>query len=230
MSVPTHQSRRARHAVPFEGRQPADVRILDVLGRATRGDFPPFDEMVEVLTRPTGALGAVLAFSGHHIVAADVPAAWVAGYCPPGELTAPLGPRFLEALATRLDARPGAHDLVLWGPARPGRPDLNLSLMTDQTHPRVRRSLRYRHDVRVYAADGGLLTVGRGLAGRWEAGFEVTPDARGKGLGRALAAAAAHLIPAGETLFLQVALGNVASLRAVLAAGYRPIGAELLLT
>ena len=43
-----------------------------------------------------------------------------------------------------------------------------------------------------------------------------------------LAAAARGLVPAGEHLFAQVAPGNVASLRAFLAAGYRPIGAEVL--
>ncbi|HXM55375.1 MAG TPA: hypothetical protein VOB72_08295, partial [Candidatus Dormibacteraeota bacterium] len=38
-----------------------------------------------------------------------------------------------------------------------------------------------------------------------------------------------HLAPAGEPVFVQVSPGNAASLRVVLAAGYRPIGSEVLL-
>jgi len=36
-------------------------------------------------------------------------------------------------------------------------------------------------------------------------------------------------VPRGERVFVQVAPGNAASLRAVLAAGFHPIGAEVLL-
>ena len=46
--------------------------------------------------------------------------------------------------------------------------------------------------------------------------------------GRSLAQAAQTLIPAEHALFAQVAPGNAASLRAFLAAGYLPIGAEVL--
>ena len=44
----------------------------------------------------------------------------------------------------------------------------------------------------------------------------------------ALAAAAPALVPGGERVWAQVAPANVASLRAFLAAGYRPVGAEVL--
>ena len=65
-----------------------------------------------------------------------------------------------------------------------------------------------------------MLIVGPGVAGRWEMAFEVTPAARGRGLGRGLAAAASTLVPDGEPVFAQVAPGNPSSLRACLAAGY----------
>ena len=58
--------------------------------------------------------------------------------------------------------------------------------------------------------------------------FEVAPAARGRGLGRTLAAMAMLAVPRGERVFLQVAPGNAASLRAALGAGFRPIGAEVL--
>jgi GNAT superfamily N-acetyltransferase len=95
----------------------------------------------------------------------------------------------------------------------------------------VRRAHRYRDDVRAWqTSDGaGWLTLGRGLAGRWEVSFEVEPYARGQGLGRALAAAALGLLPAGTAVFAQVAPGNSVSLRATLAAGYTPVCGEVLL-
>ena len=48
-------------------------------------------------------------------------------------------------------------------------------------HPRVRRALVHRTEVRIWATpDGaGLLTVGRGVAGRWEVSLEVEPARTG---------------------------------------------------
>ena len=94
----------------------------------------------------------------------------------------------------------------------------------------MRRALHHRRDVRVWTTpDGaGLLTLGRGLAGRWETSLEVEPGARGRGLGTALATAAPALAPDGEPLWAQVATANTASLRAFLSAGYRPVCAEVL--
>jgi len=57
--------------------------------------------------------------------------------------------------------------------------------------------------------------------------YEVAPAARDRGLGRRLAASAGRFVD-GEPLFAQVSPGNAASMRACLAAGYTPIGAEVL--
>jgi RimJ/RimL family protein N-acetyltransferase len=70
--------------------------------------------------------------------------------------------------------------------------------------------------------------VGRGLCGRWEVGYEVAPEHRNEGLGRRLVAAGRGLVPAGEPLWGQVAPGNAASMRSTLAAGFVPVGAEML--
>jgi hypothetical protein len=96
-------------------------------------------------------------------------------------------------------------------------------------HPRVIRAQHYRTGVRVYeTTDGqGLLTLGRGLAGRWEAGFEVSMRSRNRGLGRALVGASRYLIQPGEGLFMQTAIGNIASMRAIVAGACAPIGAEI---
>jgi GNAT superfamily N-acetyltransferase len=187
---------------------------------------------VTVLPRAAGgAAAAVLGFTAHHVVAADVDPGWVGSVLPPGSLSAPLAARFLTALADRVGAEPGAPDALLvagvGGPAGGAAPVPLRPVRSE--HPRVARARHYRVDVRAYAVEGGLLVVGRGLAGRWEVAVEVDPAYRGRGLGRRLAAAAPALVPAGEPLWAQVAPANVASVRAFLAAGYRVVGAEVLL-
>jgi hypothetical protein len=202
-----------------------------LFARLAHGDYPPADGVTEAVPRVAGAVAAVLAFTGHCVVAADVDPAWVATMCPPWRLSAAYAPAFLTALGKRTSGRPQALDVLLGAPAEDGPPKLALSPIYDlDTHPRVARSYRMRKDVSVYQTEdgAGLLTLGRGLAGRWEVGFEVAEGARNRGLGRRLAASARHLTPSGEYLFLQVAPGNAASLRAILAAGFVPLGSELL--
>lgn len=97
-------------------------------------------------------------------------------------------------------------------------------------HPRLARSRRFRTDLRCYrdVEHRALIVLGRGLAERWEMALEVKPEFRGSGLGTMLARAATRVAPSGELLFAQVTPGNVASVRAFLAAGYRPICSEVL--
>ena len=177
---------------------------------------------------PSGARAVVVGGTAWHLVGADVDPAWVADAVADDPVAAPLGARFLAALADRVGAEPGSLDTVLVAPSA-GRP-LDLVAVEDPYHPRVRRALHHRRDVRVWTTpDGaGLVTVGRGVAGRWETSLEVDPAARGRGLGTALALVAPSLVPDGAPLWAQVAPANVASLRAFLAAGYRPVGAEVL--
>ena len=180
------------------------------------------------LPAPSGARAVVVGGTAWHVVAADVDPEWVAKAVAHDPIAAPLGARFLAALADRVGAEPGSLDSVLVAP-RTGRP-LDLVPVEDLDHPRVQRALHHRRDVRVWTTpDGaGLVTVGRGVAGRWETSLEVDPAARCRGLGTALAAATPSLVPDGGTLWAQVAPANVASLRAFLAAGYRPVCAEVL--
>lgn len=208
------------------------MTLLDLLNATVVGDFPPPDGTVSVVPDDPGRTWAVLGFTAHFIVCAPVDPAWVRAELPPGDLSAPLGARFLTRLADRLDAHIGAHDAVL-ATVADGRPSsLPLVAVRDPDHPRVQRARRYRDDIQVWATDdggGGVLVLGRGVAGRWEASFEVAETARGNGLGRRLAAAACGLLPAGTPVFTQVSPGNAASMRTVLAAGFRPVGAEVLL-
>jgi GNAT superfamily N-acetyltransferase len=173
----------------------------------------------------------VLAFTAHHVVAAAVEPELVAARLPDGDLSAPMGAAFLGWLGGRLGSRPGSLDVVLAAEGLGGAPPLELTPGIDlDRHQRVARALRYRSGLQVWTAEGGagVLVLGRGLAGRREVAFEVDPARRNRGLGRSLVAAARHLTPPGEPLFAQVAPGNAASLRVVAAAGFRPIGAEVL--
>lgn len=71
--------------------------------------------------------------------------------------------------------------------------------------------------------------MGRGLAGRMEAAYEVEASARGRGLGRALINAARLLAPLGEPVFVQVSPGNVWSMKALAGQpGWVPVGSEML--
>jgi hypothetical protein len=118
---------------------------------------------------PSPRAAAVVSFPGHIVVAADVEPAWVTGQLPDFDLSAPLNPPFLGALAAKLDRRVNNIDMVMIAAHAPGPPDLSLTAVDDQDHPRVRRARRYRHDVRIWTTPGGVLVLGRGLCGRWEA-------------------------------------------------------------
>jgi ribosomal protein S18 acetylase RimI-like enzyme len=211
---------------------PLPGTLRELMIHVAAGHLPPADGGLTVLRQPADALAGVLAFTGHHVIAADVDADWVARHLDLGDMSAPVGPRFIDTLAGYLGRSFDNLDLVLVAGAQTSAPLIELVEVTpDAGHLRVARSLQYRTDVRTFVTtDGaGLLVVARGLGGRWEAAFEVDPTARGRGIGRMLAASALSLLPAGSTLFLQISPGNAASLRAVLATGlFSPIGAEIL--
>ncbi len=182
---------------------------------------------------PPGRADAVVAFTSHAVVAADVGEAAVRRRLPKDEPSAPMSTAFLAWLGKQLKTEPGDIDVVLV--AHPGWASpkaLRLSPFEGDAadHERVARAHRYRADVRVFtdADQRGLVVIGRGLAERLEVSIEVFPEHRGHGVGADLARAALTLVDTGEPLYAQVAPGNVASLRAFLAAGYRPIGAEVL--
>ncbi|GGP90826.1 GNAT family N-acetyltransferase [Streptosporangium pseudovulgare] len=205
-------------------------RLLEAAGR---GDFPAADGSVRFTGQPSPRDCGVIAFTAHSVVFADVDHEWLRGLLPADDLSAPLHPRFLRALEERTGRRVDNVDMLLTAGPLTGPPPMPLTELTDRGHPRVRRALRHRDDVRVWEADGGVVLLGRGVAGRWEIAGEVDPGHRDAGLGRLLALAGRHLLTtvdgAAHTLWAQVAPGNAASVRASLAAGFRPVGAEALL-
>jgi GNAT superfamily N-acetyltransferase len=203
--------------------------LADLLDEIGRGRRLPGDGAVRVVPPPSPRTHAVLGFTAHHVVVTDLEEAWVRAQLPPGDLSAPLNPPFLTALGARTGRRTNNIDLVMVAPSLPGPPQPRLTEADATDHPRVARARRYRDELRIWTTTGGVLIVGRGLAGRWELALEVDELARGRGLGTALVTAARHLVPDGALLWAQVAPGNAASVRAILAAGFAPVGAEALL-
>lgn len=213
-------------------RQPGgyESRLAAVLRDAAAGRFPPADGLVEVLPPPPGQVDAVVAFTAHHMVAASVDPAWVRAELKDDDVGAPMRAEFLAQLGEQLGASAGMLDVVLaaFGHVE-GSDLLTGGYRGEAVHPRLVQARRYRRDVRCFQdGHGGLLTIGHGLAGRVEVSIEVDEEARGRGHGLALAQAALGLAAPGEAVFAQVSPGNVASLRCFLAAGYRPVGAEVL--
>ncbi len=221
-----HSASHRSHARGGTLRSGRSVSVL--FDRLAAGDDPPADGSVTTVPAPPGARALVVGGTAWHVVAADVDPAWVTERTAHDPLAAPLGARFLAALADRVGAEPGVVDAVLVAPPAAG-PGADL-VPTEVDHPRVARARLHRTDVRVWTTpDGaGVLVLGRGVAGRWEVSVEVDPAARGRGLGTALVAAAPALVPGGGPLWAQVAPANTASLRAFLAGGDRPVGAEVL--
>ncbi|MCT2581707.1 N-acetyltransferase [Actinophytocola gossypii] len=197
--------------------------LLPVLLAAASGEFPPADGAVVALPPLPGGLAAVVSLTGRAYVAADEP---------PDGLDA-FGGTFRPEVLLRL-AGPGgevgtldvtlvAHGLGggVGGGGLPARTDLD-------GHPRVRHARAIRRDVRVYGDERGLVTLAAGLAGRRELSLELSGQGE-RGVGRGLITDALGLVPAGEPVFAAVAPGNARSLRAFLAVGFQPVGAEVIL-
>jgi len=235
-------------------------RLAGLLDRAAAGEFPPPDGSVEILAQPAKRDAGVIALTAFNVVFADTDPGWIAAQLPADDLAAPLSATFLYELGLRLDRQAGSIDMLTCATPLPGAPPRALMLAeidpaqpgplpgelpaavrsgggeapaapfpTGQ-HDRIVRALRYRDDVRAWQTAGGVIVLGRGVAGRWETAIEVDPQYRGAGLGRQLASAARHLVPQGEAVWAQIAPANAASVRAFLSAGFRPTGAEVLLT
>ncbi|MFD4869898.1 GNAT family N-acetyltransferase [Streptomyces sp. NPDC058412] len=206
--------------------------LTGILDAAAEGRFPPPDGGTTVVPQENRRDAGVIAFTAHSVVFTDEDPDWVRSTLAALDcdaLAATMNARFLAALLDRTGRSTDTIDLLTVADPLPGEPPLELREMADPDHPRVRRALKRRDDVRVWSADGGVLVLGRGVGGRWETAIEVDEGARHRGLGRELARAARHLVPDGQPVWSQQATGNARSIRAFQAAGYRPVGAESLL-
>ena len=101
-------------------------------------------------------------------------------------------------------------------------------MSTSSTTRATSRATRYRTDAEVHGDDAGFVVLGRGLVGRRELSVQLLDPLSG-GLGRRLIRAGVAALAPGETCWAQVAPGNAASLRALLACGFVPVGSEVLI-
>lgn len=201
--------------------------LAAIIEDAAEGRFPPVDGGWQRVAPWRPGLEAVVAFTGHAVFAveaettdeslADLGADGFGGAHDPRLLAALAGPDgWIDSLDVLLVGRgvaPAASGLV-------PRPDL-------AAHPRVQFAASNRDDVHVLGfEDPELSTVvvlARGVAGLPEISFELDPEHRG-GAGAALVAEALKLIPEGDLVIAAAAPGNAASLRALLSAGFVPLG------
>jgi hypothetical protein len=208
------------------------AELADLMRSVADGTSPAADGELTVVTPPDERSVGVLAFTGHNVVSVDLAGDRIRNWLPEDDLAAPLQPLFLSTLAAATGRTPDNLDMVLFAPAT-GRPNgmalTELTEFLEPLHPRLARALAQRIGVRAWRCPGGLLTLGRGVAGRWEVSVEVEPALRGFGLGRGLFTAARGMLPVGEQVWAQVAPGNAASIRAALAAGFQAAGSEVLL-
>ena len=197
--------------------------LAPILAAAAEGRFPPADGTVRVLS-PLGDVHAIVAFSAHTLLFTDRSPAEVAqrGIDAYGGSLQPVHQLWLAG-----DLPIGSIDVVL--ATRAGGDATLPEIATD--HPRAQRAHHHRREVQVRGDERGLVTLGRGLADRWEVSVELFDGVpHGRGAGRALIAAGLAAAPEGEWVWAQVAPGNAASLRTFLAAGFRPVCSEVLFT
>lgn len=210
----------------------AVAELADLMRSVADGDSPAGDGPLTVVVPPDDRSVGVLAFAGHNVVSVDVTSDWVRCRLPDGDLGAPLRSPFVGMLAAATGRVPDGLDVVLIARATGRSNGMALTELSEFLEPlplRLARALGKRIGVRAWRCPGGLLTLGRGVAGRWEVSVEVDAPLRGFGLGRGLFTAALGQLAAGELVWAQIAPGNAASMRAALAAGFRPVGAEVLL-
>ena len=229
LACPPTANRRAVRQDRHGERLAQQAFLSTLLTDAACGQFPPPDGGITIVPQPSERDAGVFAFTAHAVIFTDADPEWVRGQLPPGNLSAPLSSAFLVKLAEATNRRVGSIDLLCCAMSLGGPPPLDLVPQPESTHSRVLRALNYRDEVRTWRADGGIVLIGRGVAGRLETAVEVDDGRRSQGLGRRLAIAARHLVPDGSVLWAQVAPANAASVRAFLSAGFTPVGAEVLL-
>ncbi|WP_051852251.1 hypothetical protein [Streptomyces aureocirculatus] len=201
--------------------------LLALFLHAAESRFPPADGRVTVLPPLSPGLECSVAFTAHAVVATALPAPEVLAQGPDG-YGGSMAPDFLRYLAGR-EGTVGTTDVVLVARGISAPPCLFERSDVDN-HPRVRHARELRENVRVFGDARGFVTLADGLAGRREISIELEhPDDAGTGHGRALLRDALTSVPAGEPVFAAVAPGNARSLRAFLAAGFAPLGSEVIL-
>lgn len=208
--------------------------LLQWFHDAANGAHPVDDGSVTFLPALDDGREAVVAFTGHAVIASRFDERDLADLHPDG-FGAALAPELLLRLAA--GGTVGANDVTMvatgTGTNSPGSaPILSPVSPTDRwhDHPRVRHARRLRRGVEVFGDEHGFVTLGSGLAGRSELSIELDPTHHGAGRGRSMLARALALVPTGTPVFAAVSPGNARSLRSFIAAGFVPIASEVIVS
>jgi hypothetical protein len=208
----------------------AEHPLARLITAAAAGQFPDPDGGWQRLPPWRPGLEAVISFTGHAVFAVgpDIPDERLRSLGADG-FGGAHDPRLISALAGP-DGWIDCLDLLLAGrgsglpgaaPRLVSRPDL-------AGHPRARFAAGIRDQARLLGypdpARSALVTLSRGLAGLTELSFELEPARRGQRAGPGLVRAALTAVPAGQLTVAAAAPGNAASVRALLAAGFVPLG------
>ena len=213
-------------APPPAGEHP----LACLIAAAAAGRFPDPDGSWERVPLWRPGLEAIFSFTAHAVfaVAPDISDRRIASLGADG-FGGAHDPRLIAALAGP-DGWIDVLDMLLagHGTARPGVAPLLVGRPDLTAHSRVRFAARIRDEPRVlgYPDPGrsAVATISRGMAGLTELSFEIEPGRRGQGGGARLAADALSVLPAGQLAVAAVAPGNAASVRALLSAGFTPLG------
>lgn len=204
--------------------------IQRVLQHAAQGNFPTPDGTTTVLPPCDGRHG-VVAMTAALFVMTDIAAGEILQRLDPTDIGAAMRSPFLTWLAQESGLACGFIDIVMARRGIGGTPQ-HLNDVDSHESPRAARSNEHRDAVQIMAAadQRGVVTIGRGLARRLEMSIELPTDQRYRGLGTEMILDGLRAIDPEEVVFAQVSPGNAASLRAFLAADFRPVGAEVLFT
>jgi hypothetical protein len=217
---------------PSAGEQPraGEHPLAGLIAGAAAGRFPDPDGGWRRVPPWRPDLEAVVSFTGHAVftVAPDIPDHRLAALGADG-FGGAHDPRLITALAGP-EGWIDCLDMLMAGSGtgRAGAPPPLINRPDLATHPRAEFAARIRSHPQVlgYPDPGrsALAIISRGIAGLTELSFELEPGWRGQGGGAGLAADALAAVPAGQLVVAAVAPGNAASVRALLSAGFVPLG------
>lgn len=208
--------------------------LAEIIRDAADGRFLPSDGGWSRVPTWRDGVEGIVCFSGHAVLAlgSDISHERIAELGADG-FGGATHPRLLCGLAGP-DGTIGTQDALMagYGTGEGGeaalvpRPDLS-------SHPRAQYAASIRDTPRVFGypdpARSAVAILSTGLAGLTELSFELEPDRRGGGQATGLIRSAQATLPAGELVVAAATPGNAASLRALLAAGFTPLGSVQLL-
>lgn len=207
-----------------------DHPLAGLIAAAAAGRYPAADGSWRRVPPWRPGVEAIVAFTGHAVlaVAPDIPDQLLVslgvdgfgGAHDPRLVTALAGPGgWIDSLDVLMAGRGSGHPGA--PPRLVRRPDL-------ATHPRAGFAARIRDQPRLMGYEdrrrSALAVISQGIAGLTELSFELEAGRRGQGGGTGLVRDALSAIPAGRLVLAAVAPGNAASVRALLSAGFIPLG------